>query len=88
MDKAIVRRRLPKRFDLSVFNSLIIDHNPEMGKGYFNLSLTPAEHDEVDRRTDYEWEKDYQAEYQRAWDEANKKWYPYHAASYNQKVWK
>jgi hypothetical protein len=34
----------------------------------------------VDRRTQEEWENNYTAEYQRAWDEANRKWYPYRIA--------
>jgi hypothetical protein len=80
VDNANAQRKLPKRFDLSIFNSLIIEHTPEIGKGRFKLSLTPAEDAEVDRRTQEEWEKSYAAQYQRAWDEANRKWYPYRVA--------
>ena len=80
MDNANAQRKLPKRFDLSIFNSLIIEHTPEMGKGRFKLSLTPAEDVEVDRLTQEEWQKSYAAEYQRACDEANEKWYPYRIA--------
>src|SRR6266849_2728295 len=71
-------RTLPKRFDLSTFNALIIKQNRKTG--YLNLYISAAEEEEIDRLTEEEFRNNYEAEYKMACDKSEDHWYPYRAA--------
>ena len=71
-------RTLPKRFDLSKFNALIITKNRKTG--YLNLYISAAEEEEIDRLTEENLRNNYEAEYKMACDKAEDHWYPYRAA--------